>query len=248
MKNFFCFTILTTTLLASTSAYSINLPSIENRHAVEISIGGIDAADNRSFRTIIGRAIANNVIDKFIVYGYGSEGGFSGCAEDKPADAPPSKAFEKFVNRLSSFHPKPETSYSINRINTCLVLPSAVNKTATVEIAKPDDSISCNLSSGTPLTEMRKELGAITVYSAVKKLPDDSSNMVECGAQTGLYNVYEIAVTNLDQTIALGFTAWPEMTTSPISAKALVQGSQCGIIISGGDQTQNCTTPPPRRR
>jgi hypothetical protein len=79
-----CFTVAIT-LLASSAAFSATEPPAEDRHAIEISIGGngsgVDMAAYRKLRSLIGNAVGNGVIDKFVIYGYGREGGFSGCVE-----------------------------------------------------------------------------------------------------------------------------------------------------------------------
>jgi hypothetical protein len=61
------------------------LPAFTENRAVEVSISGIgpavDTAAYATVRQVIGHALADGVIDKFVVYGYGIEGGFSACAE-----------------------------------------------------------------------------------------------------------------------------------------------------------------------
>jgi hypothetical protein len=206
--------IVAITLLASSAAFSATEPPTEDRHAVEISIGGngsgVDMAAYRKLRSLIGNAVGNSVIDKFVIYGYGREGGFSGCVEDRPNGAAPSPTFEKFVKKLNAIHPNPDTSYSVDRVKTCPALPVVADKPATVKVAKSDGSIACEPGSGTALSDMQKELGDIAVYSATK-ISDGLMHPAVCGIPTGQYNVYEIAETDLDRAIALGFTEWMEI-------------------------------------
>lgn len=91
----------------------------ENR-AVEININGIGpAVDEAAFTTvkqIVGAAIGNGIVDKFVVYGYGFEGGFSACAQASPR----SQGFAPFIRQLRSVQPNPETTaYSIHRVDAC---------------------------------------------------------------------------------------------------------------------------------
>ncbi|MGZ8955676.1 MAG: hypothetical protein ACXW0Q_13465 [Methylovulum sp.] len=213
MKKSIRFIALAATLITGTTALSSSLPVTEKR-AVEFSIDGIgseiDAAAYSRLRSIISHAVSNNLIDKFIVYGYSSQNGFSGCVEERAENTIPNEAFEQWVSQLNTVHPKSGTTYSFNRIDSCLAIASATDKPITVQIAKPDDRIACVPDSGESLTDMHKELGAIAVYSAAKELPDGLLNAAPCGFETGQYNVYEIAATDLDPAIKSGFTTWPE--------------------------------------
>jgi len=217
MKNLVRFVLLTTTLLVCSAPFSANQPVKDNRHAIEISIGGngteFDVTTYNKLRKTIGIAVANSVLDKLIIYGYGIEGGFSGCVEARPGIAP-SNTFVDFVNQLNAIQPQPGTFYSVQRISHCLSLPIAAKKPATVLIAKPDNSIVCTLDSGTSLTDMQEELAAFTVYSAMKQ-SDGLLNATVCGIPTGQYNVYEIAKTDFDKAVALGFVAWSEIAAFP---------------------------------
>lgn len=77
----------------------------------------------RKLRHLIGDAVSNKLIDKFIVYGYDEEGGFSACVEANTATAT-SPAFEKFVKRLNNIHPKSGTFYTINDTQRCQIQPA----------------------------------------------------------------------------------------------------------------------------
>jgi hypothetical protein len=210
-KLTYCF-LMATILLASTTAFSA--PNKENYHAVEISIGHGNTEANSAFnklRTLIANAVKTNVADKFIVYGYNLQGGFSGCVEAKQENATP-KAFEKFVKQLSAIRPEAGTTYSLYQIKNCLALADSTKKPKTLQIAKLAGSVSCTLNSGTSLAKMHKDLG-IPVYSAVKELSNAASaNEPGCGVKTEEYNVYEIAAATADKAMASGFSTYSIVT------------------------------------
>ncbi|MBK8816430.1 MAG: hypothetical protein IPN42_13435 [Methylococcaceae bacterium] len=88
--------------------------------AVEIDIGGIgpavDAAAFETVRQVVGHAVATGTVDKFIVKGYGIEGGFSACAQA----APGAKPFGSFVKQLNSIKPnRNTTAYSVRPVAAC---------------------------------------------------------------------------------------------------------------------------------
>lgn len=208
MKKSVYFLLWFSGLLVSSALYAKPAPVVETRHAVEISIGGIgpgvDAVAYKQLRRVIGNAVANSVIDKFVIYGYGHEGGFSACVEDRPSDQPPSKAFEKFVKQLNGIKPDPSTSfYSINRVLTC---PPLTIQPDTVRIAKPDGSLQCE-NNGITLADMQQQLVGISVYAAAKE-SDGLIRPAVCGADTGVFNVYDIAAADLQQALDLGFIEW----------------------------------------
>jgi hypothetical protein len=125
-------------VLVTLAVLSVATPAFAENRAVEVSINGIgpavDAAAYQKVRRVIGNAIAKGVIDKFIVYGYGIEGGFSACAE---AAAPHGqvKKLGAFVRRLRSIHPNPETTaYSMKLVESC----------ASNEVVCPQDAKQCS--------------------------------------------------------------------------------------------------------
>lgn len=98
-------------------------PSFAKPRAVEIAINGIgppaDLAAVRTVRQVIGHAVGNGTIDRFIVSGYGIEGGFSACAQAAPAVE--SDELIAFVRQLRSIHPNPgTTAYSVKRTANCV--------------------------------------------------------------------------------------------------------------------------------
>ena len=200
-----------TGLLVSSMLHAKPVPVVETRHAIDISIGGIgpgvDAIAYKKLRHLIGNAIANSVIDKFLIYGYGREGGFSACVEDRPSSQPPSEAFEKFVKQLNGIKPDPSSSfYSVNRLLTC---PPLIIKPSTVRVAKSDGGLQCE-NNGITLTDMQQQLGDIGIYAAIKE-NDGLMRIAVCGADAGIFNVYEIAATDLKRVLALGFTEWTKL-------------------------------------
>ena len=101
-------------LMMSASAFA-------QKTAVEISIGGIgsavDAAAFETVQQVIGHAVANGIVEKFIVKGYGIEGGFSACAQASAK----TKGFAAFVKQLRAITPNPDTTaYLVNPVASCI--------------------------------------------------------------------------------------------------------------------------------
>jgi hypothetical protein len=203
-----------TELFTNVTTVSTVVKPIETRHAIEININGIGPAVDRmaykKLRKTIGDAVTNEVIDKFVIYGYGKEGGFSGCIEDRPLlTVEPSKNFEKLVKQLTAIKPnRKTTAYSINRVKTCPALVAEVEKPTTIFVSKSDESKQCD-AVGISLSAMQTQLTDITVYSAVKK-SDGLMHIALCGAETGNYNVYEIAAVDVEKATKIGFSEWIE--------------------------------------
>lgn len=92
--------------------------------AVEIGIFGIgpavDAKAYKKVRLVIGNAIAGGILDKFIVRGYGIEGGFSACVE--AGRFAPEKRFNTFVKQLRAIRANPKTTaYSVDPAEFCML-------------------------------------------------------------------------------------------------------------------------------
>ncbi|TRW90713.1 hypothetical protein EKO24_019010 [Candidatus Methylobacter oryzae] len=98
-------------------------PVLAQDRAVEISISGIgppvDVPAYETVRQVIGHAVAKGVIDKFVVSGYGVEGGLSGCVEASPhAQA---EDLDAFIRQLQTIHPNPQTTaYSVKPTQSCI--------------------------------------------------------------------------------------------------------------------------------
>ena len=122
IKPFVMFSLLICLPLQVTAAKK-NVETINVNNAVEISIGsigpGVDQAALKTIKQVIGAAVANGVIDKYVIY-HGKvpiEGGFTACAQA----APLTKAFPKFVQQLKTIKPNPNTSfYSLKNVPVCL--------------------------------------------------------------------------------------------------------------------------------
>lgn len=113
MKKSYLYGVFLSWVLLSGSAFAGN-------QAVEIMIGGrgpaVDGAAFQTVRQVIGNAVANGVADKFIVSGYGIEGGFSACVQASPR----TKGFAYFVRQLRTISPNPNTTaYSITPVVAC---------------------------------------------------------------------------------------------------------------------------------
>jgi hypothetical protein len=135
-----------TELLTNVTTASTVIKPIETSHAIEININGIGPAVDRmaykKLRKTIGNAVTNEVIDKFVIYGYAKEGGFSGCIEQRPfLGVALSKNFEMLVKQLTAIKPnRRTTAYSINRVKTCPALVAEVEKNTTIFVSKSDES------------------------------------------------------------------------------------------------------------
>lgn len=97
-------------------------PALAQNRAVEISITGIgppvDAAAFETVRQVIGHAVADGVLDKFVVSGHGVEGGFSACAEATTFGQ--AENFDAFIRQLRTIHPNTQTTaYSVEPAESC---------------------------------------------------------------------------------------------------------------------------------
>ncbi len=93
-------------------AVAISPPTFGKNRAIEIAINGIgppaDVAAVDTVRQVIGHAVGNGVIDRFIVTSYAIEGGFSACAQAAPTIE--SDELTALVQQLRSVHPRPGTT------------------------------------------------------------------------------------------------------------------------------------------
>jgi hypothetical protein len=115
-------TITTTSpMFAETPTTPIS-PVVTAGPAFEVSITGIgpavDVAAFDTVRQVIGHAVANGVIEKFIVLGRGVEGGFSACAEAAPVGQVDN--LNAVINQLNTIRPNPQTTaYSVTPVEGC---------------------------------------------------------------------------------------------------------------------------------
>lgn len=113
----------TSSALAETPTTPIS-PVVTAGPAFDVSITGIgpsvDVAAADTVRQVIGHAVANGVIEKFIVLGHGVEGGFSACAEAAPAGQ--TENLNAVINQLNAIKPNPQTTaYSVTPIESCAI-------------------------------------------------------------------------------------------------------------------------------
>jgi hypothetical protein len=114
--------VTTISSVTATSPMITTTPPVSTIRAFDVSITGIgpavDVAAHDTVRQVIGHAVASGVIDKFIVLGYGVEGGFSACAEAAPAVQV--ESLNAVINQLNSIHPDPQTTaYSVQPVESC---------------------------------------------------------------------------------------------------------------------------------
>ncbi|MDZ8085513.1 MAG: hypothetical protein RMY16_07940 [Nostoc sp. DedQUE12b] len=120
MKKFSC-------LMMVGAILSISAPAVAESRAVNISIGSIggslDNAALQTIRQVIGSAVGNSTVDKFIVYSpkAGSpipiEGGLSACAEAGFGIS--NTTFNAFIQQLRSINPKSGTFYNLELTASC---------------------------------------------------------------------------------------------------------------------------------
>jgi hypothetical protein len=113
-------------LLASASATLADArapePPAPMNRAVYVSIYGVgpavDAGAYRTVRMIIGGHVADGTIDRFVVDGYGVEGGFGACLElSMHSD---DERLSEIIAELKSVRPNPSTtSYQVEAVSTC---------------------------------------------------------------------------------------------------------------------------------
>jgi len=80
-----------------------------------------------------------------------------------------------------------------------------------IEVAKYDGSLQCEMGRPVSLDEMEKELRAadIAVQAKAKKA-DGIQHPQMCGASTGMMNVYRIKTSDLEKARVLGFVVYIE--------------------------------------
>lgn len=101
-------------------------PDLQQR-ALEISIFGIgpavDAKAVEAVRSVIAEAVAEGVVDTYITYGYGIEGGSSSCIQLSRFQDP--KQLRSLESKLLQIKPNPQTtSYSVKAVTACAPQPS----------------------------------------------------------------------------------------------------------------------------
>ncbi len=80
-----------------------------------------------------------------------------------------------------------------------------------IDVAKYDGSLQCEMGRPVPLDEMEKELRTANIAVQAKaKKADGIQHPQMCGASTGVMNVYRIKTSDLEKARALGFVLYIE--------------------------------------
>ena len=116
MRSACIVTVATLFLLIASIAYA------EEQRAIYINIYGIGpAVDAKAFkqvRRVIGTEITKGNLEKFVVHGYGFEGGFGACVQ--LSRFAPEEAIESILARLNAIQPNPKTTaYSVQAAPEC---------------------------------------------------------------------------------------------------------------------------------
>lgn len=104
-------------------SYLAPAPAIaQTNRAIEISIFGIDPAVDalavRDVQRVIGKAVSRGIIDNYITYGYGTEGGSSSCIQISRLED--NKNLQQLESELLQIRPNPATtSYNIRTVAAC---------------------------------------------------------------------------------------------------------------------------------
>lgn len=107
---------------ASTLAQAPASTLAQPKRAIEFDIGGIGPAVDlkalRSVRSVIGKAVAEGVIDTYITYGYGREGGMSSCIQLSPFQN--RQKLIQLRRNLLQIKPNPNTTfYNVRVVAAC---------------------------------------------------------------------------------------------------------------------------------
>lgn len=94
----------------------------QSQGALAVSIGGIGPAVDfkavKAVRSVIGKAVANGVVDTYITYGYGIEGGTSSCIQLSPFQN--SRKLFQLKSELLQIKPNRETTaYNVSVVAAC---------------------------------------------------------------------------------------------------------------------------------
>lgn len=94
----------------------------QTNRAIEISIFGIgpavDSEAVRSVQRVIGKAVARGIVDNYITYGYGIEGGSSSCIQLSPFQD--DKSLLQLERELLQIKPNPATTaYNVKTVAAC---------------------------------------------------------------------------------------------------------------------------------
>ena len=178
---------------------------VNQGQALAIDIGGIgpgvDQKAYRQVRNLIGNAIAKGTIDKFLIHGYGKEGGFSGCVQTGMFSD--HNAFQRLSKSLQSVrYNKNTTAYQVSEIDSC----SEQSAITVFSVFKSDDGQQCQENAVALETHQKELEDHGIVVSRPRKQSDGKFYPSVCGAPEGMRNVFDIAVKDLEAAVKLGFS------------------------------------------
>lgn len=90
------------------------------------------------------------------------------------------------------------------KLSSNLVSEATVDR---VKVYKYDGSLQCGQGKAISAEAMKKDFGAIQVFSATSK-SDGLMHIMACGTPTGKANVFEIDRKNLSEALKKGFKEW----------------------------------------
>jgi len=104
---------------ACVALFGSSIASAQEARAVRVDIFGrgpaVDARAFREVRTTIANEVVENNLTKFVVNGFGIEGGFSACVELRSGTAA-----NELYTRLRRIQPDPRTtSYTLTQVAEC---------------------------------------------------------------------------------------------------------------------------------
>jgi hypothetical protein len=103
-------------------AFLCGLAQAASGRAVQLEIYGrgpaVDARAYYQVRRIVGDSVADGTVDKFVVYNYGIEGGFSACVE--LGRSMPDSQLQPLLDRFKDIQPDTRTtSYKVEAADKC---------------------------------------------------------------------------------------------------------------------------------
>jgi heat shock protein HslJ len=112
------------TLAAVVMSYSVQMPTVAQTtsRALTIRIFGmgsaVDSQAVKAVRDVIGTAVTKGVIDTYVTYGYGIEGGSSFCIQLSPYED--ATSLVQLERKLLQIQPNRETTaYEVKRVAAC---------------------------------------------------------------------------------------------------------------------------------
>lgn len=108
--------------LVAAMALQTSISRASENRAVEVDIFGmgpaVDAAAMANVNAVLGQVVARGDAQKFIIYGYGFEGGYAACLEVPRYEK--AETVDAIVAQLKAISPNPRTtSYSVRPVAEC---------------------------------------------------------------------------------------------------------------------------------